>query len=190
MSQSTSRFVFTSTPLDGLRIVTRQQLADARGFLARLWCAEEFSRHGWSNPVLQINHSLTRRHGTIRGMHFQHPPHAEDKLVSCLHGEIFDVAVDLRRGSPTFLNWHGLVLSAKNARSLLIPRGFAHGFQTLADDCELVYLHTTAYRSDAEGGIDALDPRLAIAWPLPPGDRSPRDEAHPPLAAEFDGVSL
>lgn len=185
-----SRFIFTSTPLDGLRIVTRQQLADTRGFLARLWCAEEFASHGWSNPVMQINHTLTRCRGSIRGMHFQYPPHTEDKLVSCLHGEIFDVAVDLRRDSPTFLTWYGLVLSATNARSLLIPRGFAHGFQALVDDCELIYLHSAAYRSDAEGGIDALDPRLAIAWPLPPGDRSPRDKAHPLLTVNFDGASL
>ena len=190
MTPPESRFSFAATPLDGLWIVTRTPLEDSRGSLSRMWSAEEFFRQGWSRPVTQINHTLTRHRGTIRGLHFQFPPHAEDKLVSCLRGEIFDVAVDLRQNSPTFLNWHGVLLSAVNSRSLLIPRGFAHGFQALEDNCELLYLHSAAYCPDAEGGIDALDPRLGIAWPLPPGDRSPRDKAHPLLSSEFRGVPL
>lgn len=183
-----ARFDFSPLPLEGLRLVTRKPIGDPRGFLARLWCAEEFAAHGWREPVAQINHTLTRRRATLRGLHFQHPPYAEDKLVSCLQGEIFDVAVDLRRDSPSFLQWYGVILSADNARSLLIPKGFAHGFQTLTDDCELLYLHSARYQADAEDGLDALDPRLAIAWPLPPGERSSRDEALPPLTANFAGV--
>lgn len=189
MIRSMTRFDFSPTPLDGLKVVSRRPMADSRGFLARMWCAEEFSCHGWPDPVAQINHTLTRHRGSIRGLHFQHPPYAEDKLVSCLRGEVFDVAVDLRRGSPTFLKWHGVILSAANARGLLIPRGFAHGFQALVDDCELLYLHSKAYNPDAEDGIDAFDPRLQIVWPLPPGERSPRDAAHPPLAADYFGVT-
>jgi len=114
-------------------------------------------------------------------------PHAETKVVSCLHGEVFDVAVDLRRNSPTFLQWYGAVLSAANQRSLLIPEGFAHGFQALTDDCELIYLHTAAYQPSAEGAVNANDPRLAIMWPLEISEMSERDRAHSLLAAEFEG---
>lgn len=143
-----------------------------------------------SKPLVQVNHTLTRRRGTVRGMHFQWPPHAETKFVSCLAGEILDVAVDLRRHSPTFLRWHGEILSVANQRSLLIPEGFAHGFQALTDDCELLYLHTAAYAPGAEGALNALDPRLAIAWPLPVTDRSERDCLHALVADDFEGLAL
>jgi len=123
----------------------------------------------------------------VRGLHFQHPPHAEDKLVSCLRGEVFDVAVDLRQGSATFLQWHAEILSADNARSLLIPQGFAHGFQTLTDDCELLYLHSRAYAAGAEGALNVRDPALAIRWPLAFTDISERDAQHPLLTREFTG---
>lgn len=145
---------------------------------------------GVEHPIAQINHTLTSRAGTVRGMHFQYPPSAETKLVSCLRGEIFDVALDLRRGSATFLRWHGAVLSAGNRRSLLIREGFAHGFQALTDDCELIYLHTAAYRQEAEGAVNALDPHLAIAWPLPVTDLSDRDRNHPFIDSRFTGVVL
>ena len=123
-------------------------------------------------------------------MHFQLPPHAETKLVSCLRGEIFDVAVDLRKNSPTFLQCHGEVLSESNHRSLLIPEGFAHGFQALSDDCELIYLHTAAYEASAEGALNAIDQRLAIAWPMVITEISDRDRRHPMLAADFEGIEL
>ena len=112
-------------------------------------------------------------------MHFQHPPHAETKFISCLTGEVFDVAVDLRRGSPTFLLWHAEILSADNHKTFIIPEGFAHGFQTLTKDCEILYLHTTAYRADAEGGLNASDPRLGIQWPLSIAEQSARDSHIP-----------
>ena len=108
---------------------------------------------------MQINHTLTGRRGTVRGMHYQRPPHAETKFISCLRGEVFDVAVDLRHDSPTFLRWHAEVLSAENHRTLVVPEGFAHGFQTLAEDCELLYLHTAAFAADSEGALNANDPR-------------------------------
>lgn len=183
-----ARFEFVPTPLPGLLRVQRTQRADARGFLSRFFCAEEFAAAGVELPIMQINHTLTRRCGAVRGLHFQHPPYAETKLVSCLRGEIFDVAVDLRRDSPTFLRWHSEILSAANQRSLLIPEGFAHGFQTLTDDCELIYLHTAAYHPAAEGALNMADPRLAIAWPLPVTDLSERDRSHPLLDENYQGM--
>ncbi len=183
-----ARFLFTRTPLGGLLVVERQRAEDARGFFSRFFCAQEFAEVGFDRPVAQINHTVTRRLGAVRGLHFQHPPHAEDKLVSCLHGSVFDVAVDLRHGSPTFLAWHGEILSADNAHSLLIPRGFAHGFQALEDDCELIYLHTAAYSAGAEGALNVQDTRLGIGWPLAFTDISERDRAHPHIAADFDGI--
>ena len=182
-----SRFVFSPTPLSGLTLVERKPIADARGFLARLFCADEFGTAGWHKPVAQINHTLTRKRGAVRGLHFQHPPHAESKLVSCLSGQVFDVAVDLRSDSPTFLHWHGALLSAENHRSLLIPEGFAHAFQALTEDCELFYLHTTSFHAEAEGALNVTDPRLAIAWPLAIAELSERDRAHPLIGADFPG---
>ena len=183
-----ARFDFVHTPIAGLMLVQRLRLEDSRGFLSRFYCAEEFNAAGVHQSIAQINHTLTRSKGAVRGMHFQSPPHAETKVVSCLHGEVFDVAVDLRKNSPTFLQWHGAVLSAENQRSLLIPEGFAHGFQALTDDCELIYLHTAAYQPAAEGAVYANDPRLAIAWPLDITEMSERDCAHPLLAVEFEGI--
>jgi dTDP-4-dehydrorhamnose 3,5-epimerase len=154
-----------------------------------LFCAEEFASIGWRNPVAQINHTMTHRRGTVRGMHFQYPPYAERKLISCLQGEIWDVAVDLRRDSSTFLHWHGETLSAGNQRSLLIPEGFAHGFQTLTEDCELIYLHSATYQPEVEGALNPADPELAIAWPHPISEMSERDRQHPPLGPDFQGVA-
>jgi dTDP-4-dehydrorhamnose 3,5-epimerase len=182
------RFTLTDTPLAGLALLTRHPIGDQRGYLERLFCRMELADLLEGRGIEQINHTLTAKAGTVRGMHFQYPPHAEMKLVTCLKGEVFDVAVDLRRHSPTFLCWHAEHLSAANHRTLIIPEGFAHGFQTLTDDCELLYLHTAAYHADAEGALNALDPRLGIAWPLPVGDRSDRDQAHPFLDDSFTGV--
>jgi len=183
-----SRFAITATPLAGLQVVQRKRLGDSRGFLARIFCRDELSACGWHTPVAQINHTATMRQGTIRGLHFQHPPHAEMKLVSCLHGEVWDVAVDLRSGSPTFLHWHGVRLSAENCRALLIPEGFAHGFQTLTDEVELLYCHSAAHCAESEGGLHPGDPKLAIDWPLPVTELSDRDQSHPFLADDFKGV--
>ena len=183
-----ARFRFVPTQLDGLVVVERQRAEDARGFFSRFYCAEEFRAAGLDQPIVQINHTLTRRTGAIRGLHLQHPPHAEDKVVSCLHGKVFDVAVDVRHGSPTFLKWHGEILSADNARSLLIPRGFAHGFQALESDCELVYLHSAAYAAGTEGALHVSDPRLGIDWPLAFADISQCDQSHPCISEDFTGI--
>lgn len=181
-----SRFDTAETGLGGLWVVTRRRLEDHRGYLSRLFCPDELGPFGLS-AVAQINQTLTRRRGAIRGMHFQYAPWAEAKLVICLRGEILDVAVDLRKGSPTYLQWHAEVLSPENQRSLLIPEGFAHGFQTLNDDCELLYVHSAPYRPDAEGGVHPLDPRLAIRWPLEVTDMSDRDGAHRFIDDSFKG---
>lgn len=185
-----ARFEFNPTPLAGLTLVQRTVIEDQRGFLSRFYCAEEFRAAGFGKPIVQINHTLTRKTGTVRGMHFQYPPHAEAKFVSCLQGEIFDVAVDLRRNSPTFLRWHGELLSADNRRSLLIPEGFAHGFQTLTEDCELIYLHTVAYHPESEGALNAVDPALAIRWPLAITEISERDRNHKSIEKDFQGIVL
>jgi dTDP-4-dehydrorhamnose 3,5-epimerase len=185
-----SRFDFVPTPLAGLMLVQRKAMEDHRGFLSRLYCADEFRETGFDRPIAQINHTLTRRKGTVRGLHFQHPPHAETKLVSCLKGEIFDLAVDLRRDSPTFLKWHGDVLSAANRKSLLIPKGYAHGFQALTNDCELIYLHTENYHPEIEDALNVTDPALNIAWPLPISDLSERDRNHSYLTEDFQGIAI
>lgn len=182
------RFEIVDTPLAGLRLVKRKPFGDSRGYLERMFCTEELSSLLQGRAVAQINHTLTAVRGTVRGLHFQHPPHGELKFVSCLRGQVFDVAVDLRRDSPTFLHWHGELLSADNHATLAIPEGFAHGFQTLVDDCEMLYFHTAAYCQEAEGGLHAEDPRLGIRWPLPVGGLSPRDGSHAYIGDDYRGV--
>jgi len=185
-----ARFEFQEGDLPGLKLVRRKLIEDARGFLVRVFCANAFSTIGFAPAISQINHTLTKRRGTLRGLHFQRPPHAEVKLVSCLKGSIFDVAVDLREGSPTFLRWQGVVLSEANQTGLLIPAGFAHGLQALEADCELLYLHSAPHHPEAEGGLHPLDPALAIAWPLEIADLSDRDRTHTMLVPEFKGLAL
>lgn len=185
-----SRFTATETGIQGLRVVQRERLGDARGFLSRLFCAEELAIIGWHKPISQINHTWTQTQGTVRGLHFQRPPHAEMKLVTCLRGAVWDVGLDLRAGSPSFLQWHAVELSATNGCALLIPEGFAHGFQALTNDCELLYLHTAPYSAHAEGGLLATDPALAITWPLPISMQSERDRTHARLTTQFTGLNL
>lgn len=185
-----SRFDFIATILNDLFVVQRKAIEDDRGFLSRFYCAEEFAQAGMNKPIAQINHTLTRKKGAVRGLHFQHAPHAEMKLVSCLKGEVWDVAVDLRRGSPTFLQWHAEVLSATNRKSLLIPEGFAHGFQALTENCELIYLHTSAYQPASEDALNIADPRLGIAWPLLVSEISDRDRNHKLIEQSFQGITV
>ena len=185
-----SRFTVTDLPLAGLKRIERQQAADSRGFFSRLFCAEALAVVGWRKPVAQINQTLTERRGTVRGLHFQKPPHAEMKLVTCLKGSVWDVAVDLRANSPTFLQWHAEELSTANRCALLIPEGFAHGFQSLEDGCELLYLHSAAYVPEAEGGLQPQDPALAIAWPLAISEISARDAQHALLTQAYTGLNL
>lgn len=161
---------------------------DARGAFARLYCEHELAPVIAHRRIVQVNLSRTTHVGAVRGMHFQYPPHREMKLIRCLRGRVWDVAVDLRRRSSTFLKWHAEVLSPEGAAMLVIPEGCAHGFQVLEPESELLYLHTAAYAPDAEGGVRADDGRLGIAWPLPVSHLSARDAAHLPLGDAFRGV--
>jgi dTDP-4-dehydrorhamnose 3,5-epimerase len=185
-----SRFDILDTPLPGLKLIQRKPIHDSRGYLDRVFCSQEMDALIPNKSIAQINHTLTVKRGAVRGMHYQQPPHAEIKFVSCLRGEVFDVAVDLRQGSQTFLRWHAEVLNPQSHRTLLLPEGFAHGFQALTDDCELLYFHTAAYVPEAERGLNALDPMLSVAWPHAIAEMSPRDAAHPMLTADFRGVAL
>lgn len=185
------RFSFIETSLAGLYKVEREILEDQRGFLTRLYCEDEFKEIGFNKSLVQINQTMTKKRGVIRGLHFQYPPHTETKLVTCLRGEILDVAVDIRKGSPTYLQWHAECLSAENHASLLIPDGFAHGFQTLTENCELIYFHSSFYTLKAEGALNALDPTLAIDWPLDVTEMSERDKNHSLLSrTKFEGIEI
>lgn len=183
------RFNFTPTTLKGLLKVERRAIDDHRGFLSRLYCTDEFSNAGINKPIVQINHALTREKGTVRGMHFQYAPFMETKLVSCIKGKIFDVAVDLRRNSATYLHHHTEILSAENRTSLFIPEGFAHGFQALTADCELIYLHSESYHPEAEGILNVTDPALNISWILPIRSLSDRDKHRPFIDGQFQGAT-
>lgn len=185
-----SHFLITSTNIKGLVRIDRLRLGDHRGFLSRIFCSEELASVGWVKPIAQINHTYTAKRGTARGLHFQYPPYSEMKLVNCLRGAIWDVAVDLRTGSDTFLQWHAEELSADNGRSLLIPEGFAHGFQALTDDVELLYCHSEHYYPEAEGGLNPRDAQLAIDWPLNIIELSERDGQHLMLDQYFTGLVL
>ncbi len=185
-----SGFSVIDLPLDGLKLVERKILGDSRGFLSRMFCAEELSSAGWEKPIAQVNHSSTAKRGTVRGMHFQLPPHAEMKLISCLRGSVWDVALDLRKDSDTFLLWHAEEISADNHRALLIPEGFAHGFQALTNDVELLYCHSAAYNAGAEGGLNPRDARLAIEWPIEITELSVRDAQHPMIDQDIAGFAV
>ncbi|MDE3740138.1 MULTISPECIES: dTDP-4-dehydrorhamnose 3,5-epimerase [Pseudomonas] len=178
-----------TTPIDGLVRVDCPSHRDERGAFTRLFCADSLAPLLGERRIVQINQSRTCAVGAVRGLHFQHFPHAEMKLVRCTRGRVWDVVVDLRRGSPSFLRWHAEELSAENQRMLVIPEGCAHGFQVLETDSELLYLHTEFYRPDAEGGLRHDDPALAIAWPLEARDLSQRDRQHPFLTPDFIGLA-
>lgn len=185
-----ARFEKFETLLPGLIVVRRKTIGDQRGFLTRLFDAEDMAGLGWPGSVFQVNETGTTNKGTVRGLHFQYPPFAEAKLVACVGGSIFDVAVDIRRNSPTFLQIFTVELSAENGLSLMLPEGFAHGFQAMTDDVRMIYTHSAPYRSDAEGGLNPADPALPIAWPLPIVNLSQRDMNHPLIDETFRGVDL
>mgnify|MGYP001129666955 CR=1 FL=1 len=184
------RFEVKDLPLDGAKIVIRKPKWDDRGCFERMFCEEELITLLGHRRIVQINHSVTYKKGTVRGLHFQHPPNAELKLVSCIKGKIFDVIVDLRKGSPTLLQWHGEILAANTFKTLLVPEGFAHGFQTLDDDTELIYFVTSPYRPSHEDGLNPLEPRLNIPWPCEINTISERDSHFPFLDDGFEGITL
>lgn len=157
--------IFTQTSLPGAYFVDLDKREDDRGFFARAWCRREFAEQGLSTALVQCNLSFNERRGTLRGLHFQLPPHGEVKLVRCTRGSIYDVIVDLRPDSPTFKKWLAVELSAENRRMLYVPEGFAHGYQTLLDETETFYQVSAYYAAEAEGGVRWDDPAFAIAWP-------------------------
>jgi dTDP-4-dehydrorhamnose 3,5-epimerase len=179
---------FHATPIAGLWEIETLPRGDARGSLTRLHCVDAMRTIVPDLRFVQSNLSVTAARGTVRGMHFQRAPALEAKLIRCLRGRVFDVAVDLRDGSPTFGRWHAVELGAENQRQVLIPAGCAHGFQALEDRCELLYQHTAPYMPDCEDGVRHDDPRLAIRWPLPVVGVSARDLAFLPLDAAFEKV--
>jgi dTDP-4-dehydrorhamnose 3,5-epimerase len=180
----------TATPINGVYLAESNPVSDSRGGFMRLYCEKELSQFIQERRIVQINQSRTTKVGAVRGMHFQYPPHAEMKIIRCLKGRVWDVAVDLRKGSPTFLQWHAEELSHQNARMMIIPEGCAHGFQVLEPESELLYLHTAFYTPSSEGGLPYNDPSLAITWHLPVTDLSARDQQHPSISSQFSGISL
>ncbi len=179
--------IFKETSLKGCYVIELEPFTDERGWFARTFCKEEFNKIGHQKEWVQLNHSFTKQKGTIRGMHYQMPPFSEIKLVRCIAGTVYDVVIDLRKGSSTFLNYFAVELSSENKKMIYIPEGFAHGFQTLSDDSELIYHHTAMYKPGVEGGIKYNDTLIKLSWPLPVANISPRDDAHQRLDANFKG---
>jgi dTDP-4-dehydrorhamnose 3,5-epimerase len=175
--------MFTEAALAGAYTIEMSRIEDERGFFARSYSAEEFAARGLPASMPQCSVSFNARRATLRGMHFQAEPHAEEKLVRCTAGKIFDVIVDLRPQSATRHRWFGTELSAENRRSLFIPKGFAHGFITLCDDTEVLYMISVPYAAGFERGVRWNDPALAIAWPIEPKHLAARDAAYPLLDA-------
>jgi dTDP-4-dehydrorhamnose 3,5-epimerase len=173
--------IFTEIPLAGAFIVDIDPTTDERGFFARTFCAEEFAQYGFDAATLECSASFNAGKGTLRGMHYQAPPHAEDKLVRCTAGAIFDVIVDIRSGSPSYGKWFGAELTASNRRALFAPKGFAHGFISLADATEVLYMISARHAPEAACGFLWSDPKVGIEWPMRPVVISARDAAYQPL---------
>ncbi|MBW8039432.1 MAG: dTDP-4-dehydrorhamnose 3,5-epimerase [Planctomycetes bacterium] len=181
---------FSQTKLNGAWIIEPEPFHDHRGKFVRLFCRSRLKEILQGNLIEQVNYSLTIKTGAVRGMHFQSPPKAEIKLVRCLKGVVFDVMVDLRRRSPTFLQWHGEILSEENMKMLYVPKGFAHGFQTMQENCEMLYLHTDSYSPQDEAGLRYDEPMVGIQWPHEVVDISDKDNNFPLLTSEFAGINL
>jgi dTDP-4-dehydrorhamnose 3,5-epimerase len=178
------------TTIEGVMELVRCPISDSRGIFQRLYCDDFLCSHLNDKKIKQINHSFTSHVGAIRGMHMQLGAAAEYKLISCFSGEVFDVALDLRQNSQTFLKWHHVILSPEKYNSILIPPGVAHGFQTLKENSELIYLHTENYSPRDEVGVSFLEPRAEIKWPLPQGKVSERDISFKHLSDDFIGYKL
>jgi len=181
---------FSKTKIKDLYIIYPESFKDNRGNFYRIYCENELIEIGYNKKIVQMNQSQTKKKGSIRGMHFQYPPKAEIKFVKCLAGSVFDVAIDLRKNSNTFLQWHSEIISSENNKLMFIPEGFAHGFQTLEDNCEILYLHSEFYSAELESGIRYNDPKLNINWPLEVTEISRRDSEHKLIDDTFNGIKL
>lgn len=182
--------VFNKTKIDNLYTADLTPIKDQRGFFVRSFCINEFLNIRDDLKIVQVNHTLTTEKGSVRGMHFQLPPFCETKIVRCIKGSVFDVAVDLRKGSKTFLQWYGEIISEDNMKMMIIPEGFAHGFQTLDDNCEMLYLHTEFYNKQCESGIRYNDPSIKIEWKIPVTNISERDCNHNLINDSFKGIEI
>lgn len=182
--------IFTETKLHGAFVIDPEPFSDERGLFMRTYCKKEFEKAGISTEFVQFNQSVNKMKGTLRGMHYQYPPHAEVKLIRCIQGAVFDVIVDLRRFSPTFLQWFGIELSSDNLKMLSVPPGIAHGFQTLEDNSQLLYHHSSYYTPSAEAGLNYNDSRIGIRWPLPVLMISEKDKNYASLDLTYNGITL
>ena len=180
---------FTPLSLSGVFTIEPELREDERGAFARTFCVDEFAARGLETQFVQANQSWNTKRYTLRGLHFQYPPFAEVKFLRCIVGSVWDVIIDIRKGSPTFLQHLAVELSAKNKVGLYIPAGFAHGFITLEDDTELIYMHSNTYAPGHEGGFRWDDPALGILWPNKPDVMSEKDESYP-LISDFEGIVI
>jgi len=178
------------THFNGLFVIKREPLNDPRGSFERLYCEQTFREFGINNQIQQANLSYTKEKATVRGLHFQIPPYSEIKIVTCIKGIVFDVALDLRINSPTYLQTFSIELSSEKSDMVVIPEGFAHGFQTLTDHCQLLYIHTNNYAPEFESGLNACDPALSINWPYDVRNRSSRDLNFPFIDQHFNGIEV
>lgn len=185
-----NKLTINDTKLSGIYIIEPIVHEDSRGAFARIFCSEELKEIFKNNTIKQVNHSITNKKGTVRGMHFQYAPNCEIKLIKCIKGKILDVVIDIRKGSSTFLQSYSVELSADNKKMVYIPEGFAHGFQTLEDNCELLYFHSNTYTPDNEGALNIKDPLLGLEWPLDIIEISKRDKEHNFLDTNFKGIEI
>jgi len=181
---------FIETPLEGAFVIELEPIEDDRGFFARSYCKMEFEKHGIHCNFVQTNISHNCHKGTLRGMHYQKAPHEEEKLISCIKGSIYDVIIDIRPNSNTYHQWYAVELDENSKRMIFVPKGFAHGFQALTDDVELLYCHSAFFHDEAQGGLDPRDQKLAIEWPLEITELSDRDIHHPRIDETFAGVVI
>ena len=177
---------FTDSHIDGVYLIDLEPRGDDRGFFARMFCQDEFAQHGLNTVFVQANTSFSAVKGTLRGMHYQRPPHAEAKLVKCVRGALYDVVLDLREGSATFGQYQSFELTAENRSMVYIPEGCAHGFMTMEDNAEIMYLVSASYAPDAEAGVRYDDPHFNIKWPMSPVEISAKDRHYP----DFDNSIL
>ena len=179
--------VVSDLPFSNLKLITRNLIGDNRGFLTRLFCSEDLRRVGWDKPIAQINYTYTAKKGAIRGLHYQKVPFVDMKLVTCIKGEILDIVVDLRTKSETYLHYCSIKLTEANNQSLLIPEGFAHGFQALTNNVELIYCHSASYQKEYEAGLNMQDPTLKIQLPIDISEVSQKDLEQPFINKDFEG---
>jgi dTDP-4-dehydrorhamnose 3,5-epimerase len=185
-----NRFQAVPLSIEGVFLLKSSLSSDQRGGFRRVFCAEDLKNFGWNASISQVNISYTKHAGTVRGMHMQNPPYSELKIVQCIRGEIYDVCIDMRAGSPTFLSHCAVRLSSQDANAILIPRGVAHGFQALSNNVEVLYFHSEAYHPDYEVGFCVVDPAFNIRWPEPVTNLSPRDSGYQLIPDNYAGIFL